>query len=315
MNDVRLNAPQKPGVRNGRMPGESPATEADGTLAGILRTGISILAAAGLDNAENEAAWIVTFALGTDRLALHTNGGHTVSTGDRSRVMALLNRRTEREPLQYILGTQEFCGLEFEVGPEALIPRPETELMVGEISRLLAGHGSPFIADIGTGSGCIAIALSRALPMAKMYAVDLSEGALSLARRNAVRQGVDGRVALLQGNLFEPLRMLGLMGKLTAVVSNPPYIAEKDFAELPPEVGRYEPRLALAGGPDGLTIHRRILHDALDYLSPGGILAVETGQGQAEQVSRMACRQGGYHHIRVILDAAGIERVVCLTKA
>ena len=313
MNDAILNAPQKPGVRSSRVPGKPPAE--DGTLAGIVRKGVSILAAAGLDNAENEAAWIVAFALGIDRLALHVNDRHTVSTADRSRAMALLNRRGEREPLQYLLGTQEFCGLEFEVGPEALIPRPETELLVEEMSRLNPGHGSPLIADIGTGSGCIAIALSKALLTAKVYAVDLSEDALSLARQNAVRHGVDDRVILLQGNLFGPLERLELAGKLTAVVSNPPYIADEDFAGLPQEVGRYEPRLALAGGPDGLAIHRRIIHDALSYLSSGGILAVETGQGQAERVSRLARRQGGYRHISVIPDAAHIERVVCLTKA
>jgi len=284
------------------------------TLAGLLREGISILSASGIRNAEHEAVWIMDFALGASRLTLRLEGQRQVTAEDRSRAIELFGRRAAREPLQFILGTQEFCGLEFEVGPAALIPRPETELLVEEVLRHCVSGSHPMIADIGTGSGCVAVALAHSLPSASLYATDLSPAALDLARSNAARHAVEHRVVFLTGDLFEPLRGRGLEGRLAAVVSNPPYIADGEVAGLPPEVGSFEPKLALAGGVDGLALHRRLLDEAPEFLTPGGLLALEVGLGQADRLRRMALVGGGYDWIRTTPDAAGIERVVCFLK-
>jgi release factor glutamine methyltransferase len=284
------------------------------TLAGLLREGQALLARAGVENAQNETTWLAERALGLDRLTLKLEEGREVRPADRRLVMELLARRASREPLQHILGSQEFCGLEFEVNPHVLIPRPETELLVEHCAAGLRSVSQPLIADIGTGSGCIAVALAVAVPTAVLYATDVSRAALEVAGRNASRHGVAGRIRLLHGDLFAPFRGLGLEGKLAAIVSNPPYISEDDLAGLQPEVGRYEPWLALAGGIDGLAVCRRLLKGAAEFLLPGGRLLVEVGMGQAESVARIAGEQGDYGPGQRLTDAAGIERVVCLQK-
>lgn len=292
----------------------APGEDCAPTLATLLREGVSRLTEAGIQNARQEAVWILEFALGATRLALQLDGRRTVRQKESQRARELFARRAAREPLQYILGTQEFCGLEFQVGPGALIPRPETELLVEELTRAFCSASAPIIADIGTGSGCIAVALAHALPHASIYATDRSQAALRIARQNAARHELGDRVIFLAGDLFEPLRRIDLEGRLEAVVSNPPYIPEGELAGLQPEVGAFEPRLALAGGEDGLTIHRRLLKDALEFLKPGGRLVLEVGQGQAGRLCRIAVTRGGYGLARVIQDSAGIERVVCLTR-
>lgn len=284
------------------------------TLAGLLCDGVSLLTNAGIENARNEAVWILESVLGTNRLRLHLDGQQQIEAEPRRRAMDFFRRRSAREPLQYLLGTQEFFGLEFLVGPEVLIPRPETELLVEEVRRHGRTVAAPLICDVGTGSGCIAVALARALPSARLFAIDRSASAIALARKNAARHGVQEHIAFLEGDLLHPLKDLDLNGQLAAIVSNPPYISEEELATLQPEVRLYEPRLALDGGPDGLVVHRRLLREALEFLVPGGLLAVEVGQGQAEKVIKIAVEQEAYGQIRTIRDAAGIERVVCLTR-
>jgi release factor glutamine methyltransferase len=229
-------------------------------------------------------------------------------------VRGLFARRAAREPLQYLLGTQEFYGLTFVVTPAVLIPRPETELLVETLVRHFFSEPQPIVADIGTGSGCIAVALARALPSVMLYATDCSRAALSVARWNAGLNGVGGRLRFRAGDLCESLRGLGLEGKLSAVVSNPPYIPDGELDGLQPEVRGFEPRLALAGGADGLEVHRRLLRDAAEFLAPEGLLAMEMGHGQAEPLHRLALECGAYDRIQTRRDAAGIDRVICLQK-
>jgi release factor glutamine methyltransferase len=273
-----------------------------------------MLAQAGIAGPENEAVWILESALGQDRLGLHLNRNETLEQRSRDNAMGLFERRASREPLQYVLGTQEFCGLDFRVTPDVLIPRPETELLVDVVRQTCANTSRAIVADIGTGSGCIAIALARALPTATLYATDRSPQALALAQENAKRHGVHDRVHFLVGDLLEPLQGLGLQGRLVAIASNPPYIAEGDLAGLQPEVGLFEPRLALAGGNDGLFFHRRLVREAADFLKPDGVLAIEVGLGQARHVSALAQDGENYYNVRTFLDMADIERVVLVQK-
>ncbi|MBM4132274.1 MAG: peptide chain release factor N(5)-glutamine methyltransferase [Nitrospira sp.] len=284
-------------------------TQEPTTYGALVREGQVLLSNAGIANAAQETRWLLERALETTGLRLRLESDRTVSEESRSLAWSLLTRRMSGEPLQYLLGTQEFCGLDFEVTPAVLIPRPETELLVGEVREIAGREALPLIADIGTGSGCIAVALALALPEVRVYATDLSAAALDVARRNANRHGMAERVRFLEGDLLAPLAGLGLECRLAAVVSNPPYIPAGDLAGIQREVRR-EPQAALDGGPDGLAFYRRLLREAKPYLAPGGTLALEVGQGQAESVCRMAEESGGYQLMQVRQDAAGIERVV-----
>jgi release factor glutamine methyltransferase len=204
--------------------------------------------------------------------------------------------------LQHILGTQEFCGLEFEVTPDVLIPRHDTETLVNE--ALLRMPGAQSVLDVGTGSGCIAVVLSTRLHKAAVTAVDISEAALVVACRNAKMHGA--AIEFLQGSLLEPVagRQFDL------IVSNPPYIPRSDIETLQPEVRDYDPRAALDGGLDGLEIYRRLIPEAVAGLVCGGWLLVEVGAGQADDVSRLFGSTEGYGLPISACDPAGIVRVV-----
>lgn len=291
-----------------------PVNEAD-TLDEVWRAGIAVLRSAGIEQPEREAGWLLEGALGLSPLALRLEGARALTDAERVRATGFFARRASREPLQYILGSQEFCGLDFLVGPDVLIPRPESELLVHALAASDLARTHPLVADIGTGSGCLAVAAAHRLPAIRVYAVDLSPGALRVARANAERHGVAGRVRFLEGDLCRPLEAEGLCGKLGAVVSNPPYIAEAELDGLQPEVGRFEPRLALAGGPDGLALHRRLLAEARPLLVTGGWLLLEVAAGQAGAVQRLAEAHGGYRLVQVRRDGGGIERMVCLEAA
>jgi release factor glutamine methyltransferase len=284
------------------------------TIAQLLRAGATMLAEAGIDQPEHEVVWILESALGQDRLGLHLNKNARVEERIRDNAMALFQRRASREPLQYVLGTQEFCGLDFRVTPDVLIPRPDTELLVDVVTQTCAKTSDALIADVGTGSGCIAIALARALPAATVYATDRSAQALALAQENAKRHGVQDRVHFLKGDLLEPLQRLGLQGRFAGIASNPPYIPEGDLAGLQPEVRLFEPRQALVGGSDGLFFHRRLIREAAGFLVPDGVLAVEVGIGQARHVSALAQDGENYYNVRTFDDMAKIERVVAVHK-
>jgi len=225
----------------------------------------------------------------------------------------MVGRRAAREPLQHITGRREFYGLDFEVTPDTLIPRPETELLVDFGIARLAGVEDALAADIGTGSGCVAVSLAAGLPSLTVYAVDSSAPAIGVARRNALKHGVAGRVVFLKGDLCVPLEVEGLEGRLDLIASNPPYVPTGDIAGLQPEVQR-EPMSALDGGVDGLDVVRRILTDAPVYLKPGGWLAMEIGLGQSDAVKGLVDKTAGLEFIEFVRDFQGIERVVVTRK-
>jgi release factor glutamine methyltransferase len=285
------------------------------TIGDLTREGTVLLLRAGVEQAGRETGWLLEHALRRTALDLMLNDAQVVEGEGLRRAQALLARRANREPLQYLLGTQEFCGLEFEVEPGVLIPRPETELLVEAAVRCAgmrpeAGR-RPIAVDLGTGSGCIAVSLAQRLPLAVLYATDCSAEALRVARRNAERHGVAGQVTFVEGDWLMPLEPHGLSGRVDVVVSNPPYIAEREWEGLQPEVRLFEPRIALAGGEDGLALYRRLVPDAADFLDGAGWLVMEVGQGQVHPILALIESTGRYGAVEVRMDQGGIERVVC----
>lgn len=264
------------------------------------------LAARGIENARREAEWLLCAATGLDRVGLYLNFDKPLNEVELAAYRAMVIRRGRREPLQHILGTQEFCGLEFEVSPDVLIPRHDTETLVEAALARMPRAGS--VLDVGTGSGCIAVALARQLPGAAVTAIDISDKALLVARRNADRNGV--AVEFLHGSLLKPVagRCFDL------IVSNPPYIPAADIEALDPEVRDFDPRGALDGGADGLDIYRLLVPAALSCLNPAGWLLVEVGIGQSEAVAQLIRECSSYGEPVMACDPGGIERVVGAQK-
>lgn len=224
--------------------------------------------------------------------------------------LALVERRAANEPLPYLLGEVEFFGLTFKVTPAVLIPRPETEGLVEQVVAWLNAHPhARTVADVGTGSGCIAVSLAHAVPRITVAALDNSPDALTVARQNARRHGLAKRVFFLHGHLLEPLPM-----PVDVIVSNPPYVAEHEWEALPPSVRR-EPRQALLGGADGLALITELLRAASRYLAPGGLLAMEIGETQGAAVLRLARQAFPLARCEVRRDTFGRERFLWVETA
>ena len=225
---------------------------------------------------------------------------------------ALIGRRAAGYPTAYLVGHREFFGIDLLVDERVLIPRPETERLVEVARDALRGRTAPLAVDIGTGSGAIAIALAQVLPTLRVIATDVSAGALEVARRNAARAGVGGRIVWAAGAGTAPLQGLVPPGGVDAIVSNPPYIPTAQVAGLPVEIRAHEPVTALDGGPDGLVVHRQIVAGGLRYLRAGGILALEVAavDDQARAVAALIVDAGGYVAPAIVRDYAGADRVV-----
>jgi len=260
------------------------------------------LTAKGVENARLEAEWLLCAATGLDRVGLYLNFDKPLNDGELASFRAMVARRARREPLQHILGTQEFYGLDFEVSPDVLIPRHDTETLVAE--ALARRPDALSVLDIGTGSGCIAVALARHLPDATVTAIDISPAALAMARRNAERNGAV--VEFLAGSLLAPVAGR----RFDLIVSNPPYIPTADIDRLEPEVRDFDPRGALDGGPDGLDVYRTLIPAAPAHLNPAGWFLVEVGIGQAPAVGELFRNCGEYGPVATAADPGGIERVV-----
>jgi release factor glutamine methyltransferase len=248
-----------------------------------------------------DAELILAHVLGCDRAALLTHPERVLLPAETNQFENLLTRRQASEPVQYLTGAQEFFGLLFEVSPDVLIPRPETEHLVEAVLERFDRDANPRIVDVGTGSGAIAVAIAHALPRSQVTALDLSPSALEVARRNAERHGVIDRVTLLQSDL------LAAAGprEFDVVVSNPPYIA--DGERLEPQVANYEPRSALYAGPTGLEIYQRLIPQARNALVPGGWLIMEIGYGQQPALQTLL---RGWREVSFAPDLQGIPRVV-----
>src|SRR5262245_58959829 len=249
--------------------------------------------------------------LGWDRARFLTERNVTASSSFLLRYEPLVARRERREPVSYILGTREFWGVPYEVGPDVLIPRPEAEFIVDEALALVEKDSCPLIVDVGTGSGCIAISLAREIPGARIVATDLSAHALGVARRNAERHGVGDRITFVETSFLD-----GIESGAHLVVSNPPYVPSVSEQGLTPEVRDYEPAVALFGGEDGLDGLRNVILGAAAKLSPGGWLVMEFGCGQDDCVADLVAGVDGLDLVKIRHDLQDIPRtLVCRRTA
>lgn len=265
------------------------------------------------DRARRDAELLLMHATRLDRAALLARPEEVLAADEDEIFIALLNRRVAGEPIQYILGEAEFYGLAFRVTPDALIPRPETEHLVEKVIELAWRFAEPRppirIADVGCGSGAIAIALARNLAQAQITAMEISAKALALAKENAERNGVVDRIRFLCGNLLAPVER----ERFDIVASNPPYVPTADRASLAVEVRDHEPPIALFAGADGLDVIRRLVPEAFEVLAPGGFLVMEFGHGQWPAVSALLS-DSGFEQIEFVPDLQGIPRVACAMR-
>ncbi len=280
------------------------------TIAATLKQASATLRANDIANDLLDAQTLLAHALGVDRTHLIVNYNQPLTDEQQANYQSLIARRAVGEPLQYIVGQQEFFGLPFRVTPAVLIPRPETELLVEETIRLAqALSHAPIIVDVGTGSGCIAIALARELEDARIYATDISADALAVARHNATLNGVAERIEFIHCDLLAGLPA-GLQVGLRAdfIVSNPPYIAAHEMASLQREVREWEPHSALTDNADGLSFYRRLFAEAPQHLKAEGYLLCELGYQQAEVVTAMLSAAWSKHYL--LNDLQGIPRTL-----
>jgi release factor glutamine methyltransferase len=290
---------------------EGRAAKAE-TIAGALREAAAVLRASGVAEPRREAASLLAHATGRDTTFLVTHSDDELTAEQLALFRSYVARRAAGEPAQYIRGRQEFYGLEFEVTPDVLIPRPETELLVETALELLKGVRSPYVCDVGTGSGCITVALLSERRDAHALALDISPAALRVAARNAARNNVADRVRLLVSDCFGALR--GREERFDLIASNPPYVAGGEMETLQREVRDYEPRAALTSGGDGLSVIRRLLVESPPYLKPGGHLLVEIGYGQHERVAALIDPRV-WTLLGIREDLQGIPRTVALRLA
>ena len=282
------------------------------SIAGALVEATQALRRAGVPEARREAGSLLSHVVGRERTFLITHAEQALGPGELSRFRETVERRAAGEPLQYITGRQEFFGLDFEVTPDVLIPRPETELLVETALELLTETTRPScICDVGTGSGCIAVTLLRERERLRAVALDISPPALLVAARNAARHHVRERLSLVASDVFKGLD--ASRARFSMIVSNPPYIAERALDELQREVREHEPRVALTPGGDGLRLIKRIATDAPRFLNSGGHLLLEIGYDQREAM-RALFDAAVWQLLDIRKDLQGIPRTVVARK-
>lgn len=285
-----------------------PAAEA-WTIRRLLSWTTDFFAKRGFESPRLEAEVLLAHVLDHARYQLYMHIDDVVSDAARSAFRDLVKRRSEGEPSAYLVGRKEFYALSFKVTPAVLIPRPDTEFLVIEALEALGkmvGRETPRLADVGTGSGCLAVAVARRSPQVRIVAIDRSAEALAVARENAQAHGVADRIDFCEGDLFEPLDP---EDRFDLIVSNPPYVATPVWETLEPTIKNFEPRLALDGGIDGLDVIRRLVDQAAVRLHPGGTLAMEIGSDQGEAVTRLFAGDL-WSPPTIRRDHAGLDRVV-----
>lgn len=273
------------------------------TVSEILRAATAKLAEAGIDSARLDARLLLGEVLGRDAGWLFNHGNETLDEPSQSAFEALIERRRERQPVSLILGRREFWSLDFTVTSDTLAPRPDSETLIEAVLAELPDRTRPWsVIDLGTGTGCLLLALLSELPEAGGIAVDIDPATLAVAKGNAERLGLADRIGFVNSDWFEKID-----GRFDVILSNPPYIRSDDIAALDPEVARFEPRGALDGGADGLDAYRHLASNAEKHLTENGLIAFEVGAGQAADVAALLAK-AGYARLSIHRDLAGIER-------
>jgi release factor glutamine methyltransferase len=266
----------------------------------------------GIEAARLEAELLLAHALDCRRIDLYARFNEAVPPGKLALFRETVRRRASREPAQYILGRTEFCGLTFRTDRRALIPRPETEIVIDVTTELAKGLEAPLLVDVGTGSGILAVAAALKLRDATVVACDISQDALALARENAELHRVLDRVTFRHGDFAGTLA--DCSGRVDIAMANPPYVSEPELANLEPELREHEPRAALVAGPEGTEVQVRLLDFAPTLLRPGGHLVMEIGAGQAPRIRNLLAAAGQLELVRFEKDFSRIERVVLVRK-
>ncbi|MFM7413730.1 MAG: peptide chain release factor N(5)-glutamine methyltransferase [Planctomycetota bacterium] len=282
------------------------------TVGRLLTWTTEWLTAKGSDSPRLDAEVLLAHVRGCPRIALYTAFDEPVADGVRARFRELVSRRGGGEPVAYLVGSREFFSLPFAVTKDVLIPRPETEGLVVRAIDLFREAAAPRIADVGTGSGAIAVAVAKRLLQATLVATDISAAALAVAADNAARHGVADRVSFVESDL---LAAPDLAGPWDAILSNPPYVREDEFASLPRDVRDHEPRSALVAGPTGVEVVERLARQAVERLAPGGWLLVEIGPAVAAAAEGVIAAVVGLEPAPTLKDLAGLPRIVQARRA
>jgi release factor glutamine methyltransferase len=281
----------------------------------ILNKAVDRFRSEGIDRPRTNAELLLGAVLNFRKIDLYLNRDRILTPEEMDKFDRFVRERFSGKPVQYIIGSTEFFGLEFKVNPSVLIPRPETETLVEVVLEKLKGIDQPKIVDIGTGSGAIAISLAKNLASSFIYATDISPNALETAKKNAKKHGVEDRIDFLCGDLFEPLAGRNLEGKIDCIVSNPPYVSQAEFENLPKEVRDFEPIVALKTVEEGTSFHRKIIEGSFDFLTPQAIFALEIGLDQASKVADLILSHKRFEQVEIKKDLGGIDRIVMCRRA
>jgi release factor glutamine methyltransferase len=286
------------------------------TISQAISEAAHILQTAAVPDERLTASALLCHLLSLDRTQLFIKSDELLSEEQYQAFLTLVERRAAGEPLQYIIGHQEFYGLDFKVTPDVLIPRPETEFLVEQVikfSKSIHQAAEIMIADIGTGSGCIAVTLAKHIEKARVFATDISPAALAVAKENAERNGVTERIEFLAGDVFAPFAGRGLEASFDFIASNPPYVGLQDAGTLQREVRDWEPHTALFAGEDGLLFYQRLLNDGKKFVKRGGYLVCEIGFTQLDAISRMI-DANDWQLSEVTNDLQGIPRTLTIRR-
>jgi release factor glutamine methyltransferase len=284
------------------------------TVGETLREAVQKLERANVPSAPLAAELLLMHALGRDRTFLYAHSEEPIAPAQAETFFSLINKRAAGTPTQYLTGKQEFWGMDFEVTSDVLIPRPETEHVIEVVLARIgeSRRNNPLrIADGGTGSGCIAVALAKEFPNAKIFATDISANALAVAKRNAARHNFAERITFIECNLLDGIPQ---HPPFDIIVSNPPYVARRDAATLPIDVREHEPEIALFAGEDGMAIYPPLIAQAATHLAEGGLLVLELGAGLFEPVSDLLEARSGWTRVSATQDLAGIPRVIAAVR-
>ncbi len=281
------------------------------TILEVLRWTTNYFKEKDIPHARVEAEVVLAHALGLRRIDLYLMYDKPLSREELATCRKFIKRRANREPSQYITGHREFWSLDFEVNPDVLIPRPETEILVEKAINCIRERSYRSMIDIGTGSGIIAVSIAHEIDEIDIVATDISPGALFVARKNARKHNVLHKIRFAAMDLFQAIKKAELFD---VIVSNPPYVATEDYNRLEPEIRVYEPPIALIGGKDGLDVVKNIIRDGLPRLKPGGMMFIEIGYGQADKIRTFTENFKELKSINIVKDYSGINRVVCIEK-